>query len=273
MPSPSRYVLTGATSGIGAAVADALARRHHALVLVGGSREVLDARGAALRQLGAPAVSLHEADLSSVAQTLALAGDLASEPVDGVYLGAGILRLERQVTAEDLELNYAVNHLHKFILADALGPHLAPRGGRIVVGAPVGAVRGRLDDVHGTGSWSLFQGISTSQYANDVLASGLPGRHPGLEVVGWNPGSTRGTRVTRGLPWWARTLFWLVNLRGRACAEVGEQGADLMTGPAGRPLTWVSKRDTVSLARADELSADVDVLWDLDAAIIDRIRR
>ena len=25
--------------------------------------------------------------------------------------------------------------------------------------------------------------------------------------------------------------------RGRACAEVGEQGADLMTGPAGRPLT------------------------------------
>ncbi|MBX2800712.1 MAG: SDR family NAD(P)-dependent oxidoreductase [Myxococcales bacterium] len=262
------YLVTGATSGIGAAVADELARRGQGLVLVGRDESSLQARREALVGLGAARVVSRVADLASVARTRALAEELRAVPIAGLLLGAGVIEVTRKMTDEGLELNYAVNHLHKFVLVEALGPRLAQSGGRVVLGAPVGSVTSKLDDVHGL-SWSMFKGVSTSQFANDVLAEALPRRLPGLEVIAWNPGSTRGTRVSRTLPWWGRALFWLVNLRGRDLLEVGVQGADLLMIRQDQPLTWVLGQRSVSSPHADGLEAQAEHLWSINNAILD----
>lgn len=264
---PETYLVTGATSGIGAAAADALARRGHRLVLVGREERSLRSRQSALIGLGAPHVAYHIADLASVNDTRAVAEELSTLPIDGLLLCAGVIEIQRRMTEEGLELNYAVNHLHKFLLIEALGPGLARSGGRIVLGAPVGSVTSKLDDVRGE-SWSMFKGVSTSQFANDVLADALPRRLPGVEVIAWNPGSTRGTRVSRSLPWWGRALFSLVNLRGRDLLEVGAQGADLMTHRQDQPLTWVLGQHTVPSPHPDGLGTMEDHLWSINRAIL-----
>ncbi|HKO46332.1 MAG TPA: hypothetical protein VJV79_01330 [Polyangiaceae bacterium] len=110
----------------------------------------------------------------------------------------------------------------------------------------------------------MLQGIATFQAANDLLAIELARRFgpSGLRLVAWNPGSTRGTEVARSMPWWARGVFWLVNLGGRSLAEVGEQGADLVSANPGRALSWINGKRLVDAPLVDpELAAR---LWQID---------
>lgn len=238
------YLVTGATSGIGLASALALARHGHHLIITGREEASLTVCAGQLEHAGASSVRTHAADLESTKQTLALAAFLSELPaLDGVVLAAGILEPSRRLTAEGVELNYAVNHLSKFVLLEKLAERLAKAGARVVVGAPVGAVRSSLGDINGERSWSMFQGISSSQYANDVFCADLALQGPqGLRVVAWNPGSTRGTQVARNMPRWARALFWMINIGGRRLHEVGEQGAALVEDETLPGLTWIRGR-------------------------------
>ena len=188
-------------------------------------------------------------------------------PLDGLVLAAGILEPLRRLSVDGLELNFAVNHVSKFLLLEALGETLAEAGARVVLGAPVGAVQSTLADLHAEQGWSMFQGIATSQAANDLLAIELARRFgpSGLRLMAWNPGSTRGTEVARSMPWWARGAFWLVNLGGRSLAEVGEQGADLVSADPGHALSWINGKRLVDAPLVDpELAA---WLWQIDEGL------
>ena len=140
-------VLTGATSGIGLAAAEALARLGASLVLVG--RDAALAHGAAVRvgrATGNPAVRPLVADLASLRQVRALGDELARLPrLDVLVHCAGVWHLGRRVTVDGLEETLAVNHLAPFALTRRLLPLLrATPGSRVIVVGSHAAYGGRV---------------------------------------------------------------------------------------------------------------------------------
>jgi len=171
-----RVVLTGATNGIGLAAAVELARRGADLTLVARNQ----ARAAeAIRRINAvstgssPDVLL--ADLASQASIRRLADELLAKypRIQVLVNNAGAIYARRRMTADAIELTWAVNHLAPFLLTALLLDRLkASHPARIVTtssGAHEGA-RIPFDDLNAERSWG---GAGFTRYGETKLANVL----------------------------------------------------------------------------------------------------
>jgi NAD(P)-dependent dehydrogenase (short-subunit alcohol dehydrogenase family) len=127
LPGPAgmagrRVVLTGATSGIGLAAAQALGALGADLAIVARSEALGMAAAAAIRAAGSGAVDLYLADLASPASVRRLAEELlAGYPrIDVLVNNAGAMHDRRRLTEDGVELTWAVNHLAPFLLTNLL---------------------------------------------------------------------------------------------------------------------------------------------------------
>ena len=200
-----RVVLTGGTNGIGLAAAMELARRGAELTLV--ARNPSRA-SEAIRQIDTvsprktPDVML--ADLASQSSIRQLAGELLARysSIQVLVNNAGAIYARRQMSADGIELTWAVNHLAPFLLTTLLLDRLkASRPARIVTtssGAHEGA-RIPFDDLNAERSWggAGFTRYGETKLANilftDELARRLEGTgvtanafHPGFVATGFN---------------------------------------------------------------------------------------
>jgi len=148
------YVVTGATSGIGLATAEALARAGAGVIGVGRSVERCREAEVHLRNLahGAP-IHYLTADLSVQSELRRLAeqitGQLAADGksgLDGLVNDAGTFTYWLTLTPDGIEMQWAVNYLAAFLLADLLLPVLkaAPMG-RVVTVSSDSHYGARLD--------------------------------------------------------------------------------------------------------------------------------
>ena len=116
-------LVTGATNGIGQAVATGLANLGATVVISGRSRERAQATVAQIKtETGNPNINYLLADLSVQAQVRELASAFKSryERLDVLVNNAGAIFFRRQVSAEGIEMNFAVNHLAYFLLTNLL---------------------------------------------------------------------------------------------------------------------------------------------------------
>lgn len=231
-------VITGASSGIGAAAAVELAARGATVVPVGRSPE-RTAKVAA--EVGAEPVI---ADFSSLDQVRALADTLLGRcpRIDVLVNNAGALVSQRRVTGDGHELTFQANHLAPFLLTTLLLPRLRENAQedpvRVITTSSLGNRLGkvRLDDLEWEkrrygGGWIAY---STTKLMNILFTRELARREPTLEAVCFHPNPGRATG--NGEP----TRFASTSRLGRLVARTPLRRTQLTGQDGAKPLIWLA---------------------------------
>lgn len=127
-------LITGSTDGIGRGAALVLRKHGHNVIIHGRSQNKINDTLAALERIDAKgSIGAYSADLSTIAESSKLADEISNGNVeiDVLINNAGVLRVSNAVTADELDVRFAVNTIAPYILARALLPHL-PSDGRII---------------------------------------------------------------------------------------------------------------------------------------------
>lgn len=147
-PSVRRCVVTGGGTGLGRAIARRLADNGDSVVIVGRREDVLRSTVAEVNTaVGADLVSFQAADLQDPAAVESLVDRLVEGgPVDVLVANAGGTAT---ATGDDLASyaqlwmdSYRLNVLTAVLITEALLPHIARPGGRIIAMSSVSALKG-----------------------------------------------------------------------------------------------------------------------------------
>ncbi|HET9038528.1 MAG TPA: SDR family oxidoreductase [Gemmatimonadales bacterium] len=220
------FLVTGANSGIGRAMVEALAARGGRVILAARSEErtrpVLD--GIRARRAAA-AVEFLQVDVSSLSSVRRAAETfLASgRPLDVLVNNAGVAGTTA-LSADGFDLTYATNHIGPFLLTSLLLPAIerAPQG-RIVNVSSVGHMQAKAID------WTLlerrtqprksgFRDYAATKLMNILHAKELARRLTGTRVTTYalHPGGVK-SNIWRALPGpaqWVIKLFLISNEEG-----------------------------------------------------------
>jgi len=182
-------IVTGATSGIGLMTARALAGEGATVVAVGRNPERTAATVQHLAQeTGNPAIEGLVADLSAQAQVRHLAQEFRQRygRLDVLVNNAGALFATRQLSADGIEMTFALNHLGYFLLTHLLLDTLrgsAPA--RIVNVSSDAHRRGRIDfgDLQGQRRYGGWRAYAQSKLANVLFTYEMARRLEGSGVT------------------------------------------------------------------------------------------
>jgi retinol dehydrogenase 12 len=220
------FLVTGANSGIGRAMVEALAARGGRVVLAARSEErtrpVLDGIRAQRRSADVEFLQVDVSDLASVrraASTYLATG----RPLDVLVNNAGVGGTHA-LSADGFDLTYATNHIGPFLLTSLLLPAIerAPQG-RIVNVSSIGHMQVKRID------WTLlerrteprksgFADYAATKLMNILHAKELVRRLTGTRVTTYalHPGGVK-SNIWRALPGpvqWVIKLFLISNEEG-----------------------------------------------------------
>ncbi len=273
-----RVLVTGATNGIGQAAAVELARRGARLAIV--ARDPARALASVARiETAAPGaeVDVLSADLASQASIRSLAAEVLERypRLDALANNAGAVNRSRVLTADGIELTWAVNHLAPFLLTNLLLDRLkqsaparivttssdAHQGARAIPFDDLGASRsyGRMG-LSRYGETKLANILFTTELARRLEGSGVTANcfHPGLVATGFNRRNgglmTLGMSITRPFSRspekGAETLVWLLD-SPEAKGETGGYFVDLK-----RRVPSAAAQDQAAAGRLWEVSEE-----------------
>lgn len=269
-------VVTGASSGIGKAASVELARLGATIVAVCRDR----GRGeAALAEIGAAATGggepmLELADLASADQVRELANRLGALPrIDVLVNNAGLVAGARQLTANGVELTFALNHLAPFLLTNLLLDKIkASAPARIVTVSSTAhrSARLDLDDLRADRHYLPMLAYANSKLANILFTRELAAKLDGTGVTAncLHPGTVR-TNFGQSGSGWLRTGLTIA----RPFLPSAQAGARTVVYLASSPDVaresggyYVScKRREPSKAARDTHTART--LWDISARL------
>jgi retinol dehydrogenase 12 len=222
-------IVTGASAGIGQAIAQGLAARGAHVVLVCRSRARAEATQHALRTAtGNAAIDIALADLASQADIRRLAQELLQRypRIPALINNAGVVNTSRTVTVDGLETVFAVNHLAYFLLTQLLLPRLVESAPARIVNVSSDAHHWDTLDFADLQNQRRYRGLKvygqsklcnllfTRELARRIAGTGVTvnSLHPGgvATGLGWNNG------------WWAVLVAKVL----KPFLRTAEQGAD-----------------------------------------------
>jgi NAD(P)-dependent dehydrogenase (short-subunit alcohol dehydrogenase family) len=222
-------IVTGASAGIGRAIAQGLATRGAHVVLVCRDRERAQVTQSAIRTAtGNAAVDIALADLSSQADIRRLARELLQRypRMHALINNAGVVNTKRTVTVDGIETVFAVNHLAYFLLTQLLLPRLIESAPARIVNVASDAHRWDALDFDDLQNQRRYRGLKvygqsklcnllfTRELARRITGTGVTvnSLHPGgvATGLGWNNG------------WWAVLVAKML----KPFLRTAEQGAD-----------------------------------------------
>lgn len=224
----SFVILTGASSGIGAAAAVELTRLGHQVLATGHSEAKLQGVRQKMLAVAPESVSVPApipADLSRMKEVELLAEIVLDRHshVDVLINNAGVQPSRRRVSDDGHELTLAVNHLAPFLLTKLLVERLRESGGRVVTTSSSTHTAGRIDreDLQMARRWSGRLAYGNSKLANILFTTELT-RRTGLPATAVHPGSVR-TDLNRDSPF----VRWTKPFE-RFLLTTPEKGADTL---------------------------------------------
>ncbi len=266
-------VVTGASSGVGAATSRALAGAGARVVLAVRDR----ARGERVASTIIGDTEVRSLDLEDLASVRAFAAGW-SGPLDILINNAGIMLVPEGRTADGFERQIGTNHLGHFALSMLLLPHIADR---IVTVSSNAHERGRLDldDLNWqTRSYRASQAYSDSKLANLLFTFELQRRLADtgsvVRAMAVHPGMVR-TNLFGHRPVQA-AIFGFV---GRFVMQDPDDGArttlyaatqDIPGGSFVEPGGFARLRGSPEVSTASPMAYDTSLargLWDLSARL------
>jgi len=199
-------VVTGATSGIGEVAARRLAGMGARIVLVARDKARGEAALAGLRSGGAGnSHSIHYGDLSRISEMKRVAQEIsAAQPrIDVLINNAGAMFGSRQLTEDNLERTFAINHMAYFVITQGLRERLLASAPARIVNTASAAHQGAkldFDDLQAAHGFSPMRAYGRSKLCNILftreLARRLSGKgvtanclHPGFVATRFGDGS------------------------------------------------------------------------------------
>lgn len=246
-------LVTGASQGIGRAVAEALGGEGCALVLVARDEEKLRAAAGEIRERHGVAVSIHAADLSRRGAAEELADRYPD--ADIVVNNAGntprgdILAVDEESWRQGWELKVFgyINLTREFYR------RMQARGGGVIVNV-IGIGAERFEYAYAAG------GTGNAALAAMTRIVGSASLEYGVRVLGVHPG-------------WVETAKARRSLRGRAAAELGdeERWPELVRDwPRGRLIQPREVADVVAFLASPRASAMSGTIVTVDAGFVSR---
>ena len=264
-------LVTGANSGLGRSVARDLAARDATVhLLCRNADRGAEAQRAIREETGNPSVFLDVVDLSSPRSLRAFVDQLDRPQVDVLVHNAGLLPLERELTAEGLELTVATHLVGPHLLNHWLRPRLG--GARVVFVTSGGMYAKRLSLKAMLSNEGRYDGVAAYAMTkrgqvvlSELWAEELSGA--GTVVNAMHPGWAATAGVERSLPRFHRlmsnrlrtpaqgadTALWLA-VADRVAGQTGKLWFDRR--PAPTHLAWWTR----------ETEAERSRLWDFCAA-------
>lgn len=263
-------VVTGASSGIGLHTALALARAGMHIVMTGRDNVRIDAaRRLLTERSGSNRIEIAVADFSRLDEVRRLAEEIlaAHDRVDVLVNNAGLFSPQYRLSADGLELTFAVNHLAPFLLTNLLLDRLKASAPARIITVASEAHRGNrihTGDLARPRDWTMTRAYGRSKLCNILFTRELASRldpdevvatclHPGLVATGIGQ---RGGLV--GLGWRLAKPFMLSPEQG------AETSVFLATMPAPKPFHggYVIRK---ALSQPDAAALDGSLarcLWD-----------
>ncbi len=181
-------VISGGNSGIGKAVAMALAKKQYRVIIHGKDPEkTIRAIDEIKSQSGNSNVEGFAIDISSVRgmKDLAVAIKSRTKSIDTLVLSTGVILPDYKVTEDGLEAGFVIQYLSRFTVTQLLMPELITGKAKIVmVGAPV--MKGAkifFEDIALKNNFTMIRAMAQEMFANQLFVQEFARRNPGNNVV------------------------------------------------------------------------------------------
>jgi NAD(P)-dependent dehydrogenase (short-subunit alcohol dehydrogenase family) len=265
-------LITGATNGIGQAAAMALAQMGATVIIAGRNEDRCQHTVAQIKnESGNPNVDYLMTNLSVQSQIRKMAEEFKSRyaRLDVLVNNAAAIYFTRQVSADGIEMNFAINHLAYFLLTNLLLGTLKASAPARVINVASNSHRNKhlafnnLELVRGYWAGTAYgRSKLCNLYFTYELARRLEGT--GVTVNAMHPGFVR-TNMAANNGWIVRRFLPLVHRN----SLTPEQGAStivyLASSPDVKTLTgkyFIREREV----RSDPISYDKSIakrLWDV----------
>jgi NAD(P)-dependent dehydrogenase (short-subunit alcohol dehydrogenase family) len=264
-------LVTGATSGIGKVTAHELAKQGATVVIVGRSRQKVEATVEEINsRTGNQSVEYLLADLSSQKEIRSLAREFKSryDRLDVLVNNAGAVFAEYGETEDGVERTFAVNHLNYFLLTNLLLDVLEASAPSRIVNVASGAHQGAeldFDDLGAKQNYGFMRAYGRSKLANIMFTYELARRLEGTGVTAnaLHPGSVATGIGTNNDVWYVRPALALFRLLSTTPEKGAKTSVYLASSPEIEGVTgqYFANKKSISSSKASYDEETAKRLW------------